>query len=175
VSDGQLLFLADDFEHLQQSVEAVREQIRLAKRESSESVEQSSESWHDNFTFEEAQRQLRMLLNHLGGLSKMLERAEIVRAPRNPDRADVGTRVRFRDTDTGREDEIVIGSAMVGPSMAERGNVSYLAPLGALLYRGRTGERRVGNVAGRRTEVEIVAVLPFVEGRDVTEPGRQGP
>lgn len=181
MNDERLLFLAEDLRHLRDGIDDVREQIRRAKHESAESVEQSSESWHDNFTFEEAQRQLRMLLNHLAGLSKSLERAELVTAPTDPRRAEVGTRVRFRDETTGLEDEIVIGSAMVGPVMAARGCVSYLAPLGKLLHRAGPGEKRTGQVGGRSVDLEIVAIGTFDENEtpgtneDVTKPGRRGP
>jgi len=181
VNDERLLFLAEDLRHLRDGIDDVREQIRRAKRESAESVEQSSESWHDNFTFEEAQRQLRMLLNHLAGLSKSLERAELVTAPADPRRAEVGTRVRFRDETTGREDEIVIGSAMVGPVMAASGCVSYLAPLGRLLHLAEKGEKRNGQVGGRSVALEIITIEAFDESEtggtneDVTEPDRRGP
>lgn len=76
--------------------------MHRAKHEAGESVEQSSESWHDNFTFEESQRQLHMLLNHLGGLSIQCERAVLVEIPTRPERVEIGTRVLFTGPGTMR-------------------------------------------------------------------------
>jgi len=158
VSGEPLLFLPEDLRYLEASIDSLRAEIRRVKAESAESTEQSSETWHDNFTFEEAQRQLRMLLNQLGGLSRTLERSRTVDVPGRPERAEVGATVTYRDTGGGPAETLTIGSAMVGPEMAERGCVSYLSPLGALLYGGRSGEHRTGDVGGRRLTVEILAV-----------------
>lgn len=152
-----LLFLEEDLADLDTAIDEVRNQIRRAKHEAAESVEQSSESWHDNFTFEEAQRQLRMLLNHLGGLSNQRERAVVVDVPERPLRADVGTRVSF--TGLGDEPEtLILGSANVGKRMAELGAVSYLSPVGALLLGATNGETRTGTISGREVTLTITAV-----------------
>ena len=150
-------FLPDDLDHLERSVEDVRREIRRVKDEAAETGGQSSETWHDNFAFEESQRQLRMLLNQLGGLSRTLERARTVHPPTTPDRAEIGTTVTYRHVG-GDIETVTIGSAMVGPRMAALGCVSYLSPLGALLHLAAPGERRSGQVGDRRLDVEILHV-----------------
>lgn len=153
-----IYFLQDDLSALEHAIDALREQIRQVKAESAESVEQSSESWHDNYTFEDAQRQLRMLLNQLGGLSRALERAQLVEPPADPQRGDVGVLVRFHDHTTDAIDEIILGSSMVGPRLSEIGCVSYQSPLGALLYGARVGEVRRGRVGTRDMHVVVLAL-----------------
>lgn len=152
-----LYFLEEDLQHLDHAIDEVRRQIRLAKHEAAESVEQSSESWHDNFTFEEAQRQLRMLLNHLGGLSKQRERAVLVEIPTRPERVEVGTKVVFTGLGDGTE-TMILGSANVGTTLAELGAVSYLSPVGSLLLGASVGETRAGTVSGRSVTLRIIAV-----------------
>lgn len=155
---SRIFFLRPDLEDLQSSIDALRAEIRRVKAESAEATEQSSETWHDNFTFEEAQRQLRMLLNQLAGLSRALERAEVVDPPTSPERAEVGTLVRFQDLDTNELDEVVLGSAMVGRRLADLGCVSYQSPLGALLHGALPGQERTGRVGARERRVVVVAV-----------------
>ncbi len=153
-----IYFLQDDLKALQDAIDVVRAQIRQVKAESAESVEQSSESWHDNYTFEDAQRQLRMLLNQLGGLSRALERAQLVEPPSDPQKGDVGVLVRFHDETTDALDEVLLGSSMVGPRLSALGCVSYQSPLGALLYGARVGDVRRGRVGAREMHVVILAL-----------------
>jgi len=155
--DEPLYFLEEDLRHLDQAIDEVRRQIRRAKHEAAESVEQSSESWHDNFTFEEAQRQLRMLLNHLGGLSKQRERAVVVEVPTRPERVEVGTKVVFTGLGDGTE-TMILGSANVGTVLGDLGAVSYLSPVGSLLLGAAAGETRTGTVSGRSVTLRIVSV-----------------
>lgn len=152
-----LYFLEEDLRHLDHAIDEVRHQIRRTKHEAAESVEQSSESWHDNFTFEEAQRQLRMLLNHLAGLSKQRERAVLVTIPTRPERADVGAKVTFTGLGDGTE-TMIIGSANVGTVLSELGAVSYLSPVGSLLLGATAGEVRTGTVSGRSVTLHVIAV-----------------
>jgi transcription elongation GreA/GreB family factor len=152
-----LYFLQEDLEHLEQAIEEVRQHIRRAKHEAAESVEQSSESWHDNFTFEESQRQLRMLLNHLGGLSKQRERAVLVEIPTRPERVEIGTRVIFTGLGDAAE-TMILGSANVGPHMSALGAISYLSPVGSLLLGGVVGETRARTISGRSVTLEIVSI-----------------
>jgi transcription elongation GreA/GreB family factor len=161
---SRIFFLRQDLDDLQSAIESLRAEIRRVKAESAEATEQSSETWHDNFTFEEAQRQLRMLLNQLAGLSRALERAEVVEPPADPVKADVGTLVRLRDLDSGEFDVVVLASAMVGRRLSELGCVSYQSPLGALLYGAVSGQERTGRVGSRERRVLVLAVeaVPFL-------------
>jgi len=152
-----LYFIEADLRHLEQAIEEVRQQIRHAKHEAAESVEQSSESWHDNFTFEETQRQLRMLLNHLGGLSKQRERAVLVEIPTRPERVEIGAKVTFTGLGDG-EETLILGSANVSTALSELGAVSYLSPVGSLLLGARIGETRSGTISGRNVTLTISAV-----------------
>jgi transcription elongation GreA/GreB family factor len=155
---GAVLFLAPDLAHLEKSIANIVEQVQRVKADAAESVAQSSESWHDNYSFEEAQRQLKMLLNHLGGLSKARERALEVEASAHPTHADIGTLVEYTDA-TGAVFTAGIGSYMVSDTLFAAGFVSYQSPLGNLLYGAHVGERRHGNVGGRELDIIITAVL----------------
>ena len=51
-------FLQPDLESLDAQITLMQSRIRAVKLEAQEGTEQSSESWHDNYVFEESQRQL---------------------------------------------------------------------------------------------------------------------
>jgi thymidylate kinase/transcription elongation GreA/GreB family factor len=151
-------FLSADLVWLDQQIAENQEQIRLAKELGQESTEQSSESWHDNYNFEESQRQLKMLLNNLGRLSNAREKAEVV-IPASPiDTAGVGCAVKTKAVDTGVERELHIGSFMVSDRLRNMGMMSYESPAVSDLV-----GKRVGDSARVRTDdgditVEIIGI-----------------
>lgn len=153
----QFLFFDEDYEALKQKIEGIREQVRETQRLSAESVEQSSESWHDNYTFEEAQRQLKMLLNHLGGLSKTMEHARVVSRPSAvPPAVDLGTAVKYTNLTAGFTDDVVVGSYMVlDATLEESGYISYDTPLARILMGVKEGDVRTGELGGRHVELRV--------------------
>ena len=152
------LFLQFDLDALDSEINEAREEIRRVKLEANESNEQSSESWHDNYTFEETQRQLKMLLTLLGGLSKARERSQVVIPKSDPTVAGVGTTVKFLDNEKKYSDEISIGSYMVSKVLMDLDFVSYESPLGALLLGSSVGETRFGKVGNREMNVTITGI-----------------
>lgn len=149
-------FLQSDLEDLDELIDEVRAQIRRVKLEAQEGTEQSSESWHDNYVFEEAQRQLKMLLNHLGGLSNARENAELVEPVSDSEVVAIGSRVKLRMN--GYTDEIHIGSYMVGARLRDREYVSYEAPLAAGLLGARVSEKRTVEIGGKNVEIEVLEI-----------------
>ena len=150
------LFLQPDLESLDAQITLMQSRIRAVKLEAQEGTEQSSESWHDNYVFEESQRQLKMLLNLLGGLSSARENAVVVYPPTDPQTVEVGTTVEFLLD--GNLDVISIGSYMVSDSLRDRDFVSYEAPLAVCLLGLKPGETRLADLNGRAVGVEIRAV-----------------
>jgi transcription elongation GreA/GreB family factor len=134
----------------------MQSRIRAVKLEAQEGTEQSSESWHDNYVFEESQRQLKMLLNLLGGLSSARENAVVVYPPTDPQTVEVGTTVEFLLDD--KLDVLSIGSYMVSDSLRDRDFVSYEAPLAVCLLGLKPGETRLADLHGRAVRVEIRTV-----------------
>ncbi len=151
-------FLEFDLHRLDEDIERVRAHIREIKLQGQESTEQSSESWHDNYNFEESQRQLRMFLNHLGGLSKARERAQIVEPPLEPHMVEVGVTVTFRDVASGSLDTFSIGSYTVSPELREHDFISYESPIALALQGLRVGQSRTARVGDRDRTYEVVSL-----------------
>lgn len=159
-------FLQFDLDWLDREIEKIRELIRVTKLQGQESTEQSSESWHDNYNFEESQRQLKMLLNHLGGLSKARERAVVVEPSPSPEIVEVGTTVTFRNVRNGQLDTFSIGSYMVSDTLRDLDFISYQTPVAECLLSLRVGESRVGKVGGEEREFLVTRIVSAAEALD---------
>lgn len=153
-----VFFLAKDLVALDHEIAKIQEQIRETKLAAQEGTEQSSESWHDNYVFEEAQRQLKMLLNHLGGLSKARERASLVSPPVEPSTVEIGTTVTFRIEEEKRTDTFSIGSYIVFDELRDADFISYETPVAAALIGARVGDVRRGQIAGSVRSFSVIAI-----------------
>jgi transcription elongation factor GreA len=154
----EFLFLQHDYDDLIKSIDLARHRVREAKEMSAESVEQSSESWHDNYTFEEAQRQLKMHLNLLGGLSKALEGARIVDLPAAPDVVSIGTEVTFCDEASGDHETFRIGSYLSSEWSTENGFISYDTPIAKALLGAGEGDVVVARIGPSERTMQIIQI-----------------
>jgi len=159
----QWWFMPRDLEALQEEIQRLTDQIRETKKDAGEGANQSSETWHDNFAFEEAQRQLRMLLNQLAGMSRMFERAEKPPALQS-DIVGVGSKVRYSfsshpDARKFHEtDEVIVGSHMVFAAMRDLGCISHSSPLGRVLLGMRTGDVAQAKIGEREGVLRVLSV-----------------
>ena len=172
-SEVVFYFLQEDMDWLETEIERVRGLIHGAKELSRESTEQSSESWHDNYNFEEAQRQLKMYFNILGGLSRAKENSQIVSCPTDPTEVTVGTKVRFTQqamSGTGNsgpsfEDEFSIGSYMVSDALRDLDFISYETPIGAALLGAKLGETRMVRIGGTDQVLTVLQIQAVILNR----------
>ncbi len=148
-------FLAPDLAVLEADIRAVGAEIKKVQGDTAESTEQTSETWHDNFMFEDGQRQMDLLASRLASLNEILAKAVIVE-PRTDGSAGVGNRITIRDEATGEERTYTIGSYVVGKQNVD--TVSYTSPLGALLFGAKVGDIREGVIGSIKRRFTIVDV-----------------
>lgn len=117
--------------------------------------------WHDNFAYEENQRQMHQWSRRIRDLRSMLASAEIVTPPQQPTRAQVGTTVRLLDLDSGDERAMALAGCEDGDPVA--GRVSYTAPLGRALVGAEVGDLRTVRLAGGEKSFEILSIHPTPE------------
>lgn len=126
-----------------------------------EAASQAGDSsvWHDNFAYEENQRQMHRLARRVRDLEDQLGRVRVVPAcSAVPDKVQLGARVTLRYIDEDREATLYIAGFDDGDP--KEGRISYTAPLAARLMGATLGETRTLTEGGRRREVEVVALLP---------------
>jgi transcription elongation factor GreA len=115
--------------------------------------------WHDNFAFEENQRRMHMLARRVRELERLLDAAEVVPMFNgSPERAFVGTRVRWRyerDSEDVLRETWIAGYEDGDPSL---GRVSYDSPLGQALLGAEEGDSRELRLGETRQRIEILSI-----------------
>jgi transcription elongation factor GreA len=148
-------FLREDFEKLTALIGEVSDRIREIGREMGASCQEGAETYHDNFAYEEGERQQRMWSKRLKELLDLNLNAAIVEGEVAAARVGIGSRVKVLEIDTGVEKTVFIGSYQV---FGNDGKISYSSPLGKMLLGGEEGEVVAGVVAGKEKKFEIVSI-----------------
>lgn len=111
--------------------------------------------WHDNFDYEENQRQMHQLARRVRDLQEALGRLDVVGAPRAPTRVGYGCAVTV-ERDDGRVERFVIGGYEDGDPSQKR--VAYTTPMAQALMQAEPGDSRTLAVAGRSREYTVLSV-----------------
>lgn len=156
---SRYFFTGAGVERLRRRIEDARRAYQAVCDSNPEAREAGDSSvWHDNFAFEENQRQMHQLARRIRDLENVLARVEVVLPPRAPSRVTVGTRVSYLLGGDGEARSCVIAGWDDGDPAARR--VSYNSPLGAALSGAVADEEREVVLAGRARSVLVVAVEP---------------
>ena len=147
-------FLRNDFEELARQILAIDGRIREIGHEMGASCEEGAETYHDNFAYEDGERQQYMWSTRLKELLSVKNLARIVASDPEPERVSIGCSVTVLDLDADAEKEFAIGSYMNYRDDV----VSYAAPLARLLMGGTVGDCRVGTIAGKERHFEIISI-----------------
>lgn len=128
--------LEDEYHHLLQQRKQREQAFKVQSLRKKESAEQSAETRHDNFDFEDAERQQDMIGGKLREIDALIHRVKILcldtlQSP--PDKVRIGTTVCLSIKD--KEYTYVIGGAPTIP-----GRVSYQSPLGRALLDAKVGD-----------------------------------
>jgi len=152
----KLYFLREDLNQLTANIREAAERVRAVQQDMAVSVRQSSETWHDNFGYEDGRRQFAMWSKRLSELQEIQSRAEAVEPATNTERVAIGSRVTFEDTETGNRRTIRIGSYMVFTNAPD--TISYTAPLARIFLGAAEGDEVAGLINGRKREYVILSV-----------------
>jgi len=149
-------FLEKDFAGLCERIEATEKELKKIGLELGESCKQSSETWHDNFPFEEGKKQQYMQLERLCGLIKIKNGATIIRPKQTTDTAEIGSLVTIEDKETQQKVSYKIGSYMVFDS--GENEISYESPIGKMLLGAKIGETKSAIIGGRQKNFRIIGI-----------------
>ena len=150
----EFYFLAHDFEKLNKQISGISDKIREIGHEMGISCQEGAETYHDNFAYEDGERQQFMWSSRLKELIKVKNYARVVTPGTLPTRVALGSSVAFVDLDSGEEKVFSIGSYMT----FDQDSVSYAAPLGKILVGAVPGEERSGLIAGKRRRFEVLEI-----------------
>jgi transcription elongation GreA/GreB family factor len=156
-------------ERLRRRVAAARAAYQAVVDDNPAALESGDTSgWHDNFAFEENQRQMHQLSRQVRELETLLGRATVVPLPRTvPERVILGARVVWSFAGETQPRTCWISGWDDGDP--ERGRVSYNSPLGAALVGAEPGEEREMSATGARRRVEILELATVDPAEDACE------
>ena len=138
------LFPAEDLKRLQEEIDKIDKRIGEIGKEVGASTRDGGETSHDNFAFEQGQRQAAMWSVKLRQLVAIINNSEIVLPCRETDKVSIGLTVTVVDETTKEEDTFRIGGYMV---FDEGVSISYEAPLAKIIMGARVGDFRTGKIA----------------------------
>jgi transcription elongation GreA/GreB family factor len=156
-------FLKKDAKGLEGKLRELSDDLKRVNEDSANWTRQSSETWHDNFGFEEGERQKRALMRRIDEMRAIKSRMIIASAPEG-DKVEVGTKVRIMD-ENRIERNFVISSYMVF-SKKLVDELSYEAPIGkALMHHSKGDEIEIKTGRGSSiveiTDIKIALELFF--------------
>lgn len=149
-------FLKEDFEALNAEITKLADRIKEIGKEMGESCKEGAETFHDNFAFEDGERQQYMWSSRLRDLIRIRNQARITE-PRKTDGVSLGFTVTFRDEGNGEMYTLKIGSFMVPKERGEN-VISYNSPLARALVGGKVGETREAVIGSGKKNFHILKI-----------------
>jgi transcription elongation GreA/GreB family factor len=147
-------FLRKDYDALLAKIEELANALREAGQE--KGANQSAETWHDNFGYEEEQRQEWTLSDRLEEYVEMKNGAEIVQShPTNE--VDIGCQMTICDIATDERRTLVVGSYQVLDQQHEN-EVSYVAPVAKPFMGATVGEEREARIGEKTALYRVVGI-----------------
>lgn len=153
----ELYFLKEDLEALDAKIDELRSKLEETLKEGGESTRQSSETWHDNFPFEEAQRQFNLLAGQLQKSVDIRRKAILVDASESSDKVIIGTVVTIRDETSGENKTFKIGSFIVFSNDGGR-TISYNSPLARIVMGVRINEVKSGKIGIAEKSFKVIKI-----------------
>ena len=150
-------FLKKDFEALNAEIEKIADKIKEIGKEMGKSCQEGAETFHDNFAYEDGERQQYMWSGRIRELVRIRNQAHVLLNPSRGDTVSIGRTVTIEDKHAGKTRAIKIGSYMV---LAEKEEevISYNAPLARMLIGARVGDIREGVIAGKKKRFRILKI-----------------
>jgi len=153
VDEEKKYFLTEDLQALQNHIGKLEQDIESLKKEARETATQTSETWHDNFGFEDATKKMRGIKTRLDDLKLLLSSASVYVPDDDISQVDIGRHVVVFDELTNFKDKFKVGGFLV---LDDSGDVvSYMAPLAQLIIGAKVGDIRDGIVNGTPRKVCI--------------------
>jgi transcription elongation factor GreA len=140
---------------LEAKLAELEQRLSVVLKEKAEAAEIGGNAWHDNFSFEQAERDERALRRQIAEVTSTLRTAEVIETRQSTDRVEIGATVEIELEAGDRRSITIVGHGESAPPTL----ISYDAPLGQALLGGRAGDERAFRVGGRTArKVKIISI-----------------
>lgn len=138
-------FLLADYKRLEEEIDKLKTRIREIGKDMGDSCKEGAETFHDNFAYEQGERDQRMWSQKLRELERIKNLIQIV-GPVSSNKATIGKKVSIENCETGEKHSFVIGSYRT----FDADRISYISPLAKLIIGASIGEKRAGEIGGSK-------------------------
>jgi transcription elongation GreA/GreB family factor len=152
-------------ERLRERIAAARAAYRAVCDGNPEALEAGDNSgWHDNFAYEENQRQMHQLARRVHDLEAALRQVVLVPLRATPsETVEIGMYVEYQLEDDEPRRCWLAGCDDGDP---EHGRLGCTTPLGKALLGARAGDVRETRIGGRPREVTVITIGPAVTAEE---------
>lgn len=142
---------------LKEQFEKVKLDLGRAQLAVGEAAGQSHD-WHDNFPFEQAQRDVQLYASQARTIQEKLISAEFIEPNQDTEEVHIGNTVIVHFSDAEEPERFTI----LGPddSNNKQGWISYTAPIGQAILGRKAGETVVAKSPAGNLNIKIVSILP---------------
>lgn len=151
----EYLFLQQDFNELELRITKLEQRIKSIGQEMGDSTTQSSETYHDNYTFEQAQRDHALWSKQVAELRTIRAYARVVAPPKSIAKVAIGSQVILEFVETKDKVETEIGSYL---TFDRPNTISYATPFGQIILNARKNTTRRGKIAGEKRSMKILEI-----------------
>ncbi|HKK53959.1 MAG TPA: GreA/GreB family elongation factor [Patescibacteria group bacterium] len=140
LSAKKFIFLEEDYDYLIKKMNKIIVEINRLGQEIGESCDES-ETFHDNFDYEELGRQKEMWTQYLKKVEKTKDNAEIIKPNTANNIVSIGKKFRV-ESSSGKVIEKIIGSYLT----FTKDRISYLSPLARKIIGKKVGDSFVNEI-----------------------------
>lgn len=152
-------FTQKDFDILITKIKDIKNRLLDVGVDMADWCEQSSETYHDNFGFEEGARKQRILYRQLDEYEHLRKNARVLKKGKRAG-LDIGKVFWVEDLESGELLTIKIGSYINFDldNKEDLITVSYEAPMAKILIGSRIGDEVKGNIVSRQKNYKIIEI-----------------
>jgi transcription elongation GreA/GreB family factor len=148
-------FLPKDYQKLLDQIEKLRGRVKEIGKEMGESCREGAETFHENFAYEDGERQQAMWSQRFRELIRIKERAVIVNMDtKHPNKVTIGKNVTVRD-ESDAEETYHIGSYL---TFEDSNSIPYNSPLAKLLIGAKPDEKKTGVIGGVLKSFTVIKI-----------------
>jgi len=145
-------FLENDLKKLELKIETLHNEIARLGKEIGRSCDESGETFHDNFDYEECSRQQTLWSGEIKKLTEIKRKSKIVVPSKEEKKVFIGKKVKILKN--GEKFSFYIGSYM----SFTKNYISYKSPIASLIFGAKEGETKEGIINGKKTVLEIISI-----------------
>jgi transcription elongation GreA/GreB family factor len=154
------------FDLKQRELQAKETELAVMRAEKIASYQSDTNTWHDNFAYENAARAEALLRRETRELSEQLKSMTVCPNTRAdvPTTAEIWTFIRVAETnlETSETVEKVIGIAPVGGEDFAKHIYNYRAPIVCALVGARVDETRIAEVPSGKIKYDVLEITRMI-------------